>query len=222
MAIDVGPNVSAGVCAVPPSPQYAGHYSFASASASSITSPLRVTCFAVTISPDGRSTSAIRLHDGNVTIACHGSAGAPPLFGHRFVRPSSPAVLRGRKTASCGADCNGAAPGQCGWTRSRPFPDGIEMSTVGLLYWAANCPASSVDGSTSVRSHEPRFAVTSRQPSVVAEICSGSVPSGARPKPPVDLLSSSSFQLSPSITDRSPLALLGTNAKVRFSFETAG
>ena len=40
---------------------------------------------------------------------------------------------------------------------------------------------SSADGSTIVRSHEPRFAVISRQPSVVDEICSGSEPTGTRP-----------------------------------------
>ena len=55
-------------------------------------------------------------------------------------------------------------------------------------YSASNTPDSSVDGSTSVRSHEPRFALISRQPSLLAEICSGSEPSGTRPKPPVDLL----------------------------------
>src|SRR5678810_770085 len=37
----------------------------------------------VTILPDGRSISAIRSHEGNVTIARHGSEGVPPSFGQR-------------------------------------------------------------------------------------------------------------------------------------------
>src|SRR5262245_49924873 len=96
-----------------------------------------------------------------------------------------------------------------------PLPGGTLMATLSVLNSVANLDASSVEGLTTVRSHAPRLALTSRQPSLLVEICSGSLPSTARPKPPVALSRSTSFQLSPSITDRSPLALLGTKAYVR-------
>src|SRR3954471_14271584 len=52
------------------------------------------------MSPDGRSISATRSHEGNVTRARHGSVGEAPLVGQRFASSLSPDVLRGRKTAS--------------------------------------------------------------------------------------------------------------------------
>src|SRR5262245_57781706 len=103
-----------------------------------------------------------------------------------------------------------------------PLPIGTLMLTVSLLNSAANLDASSVEGLTIVRSHAPRFALTRRQPSALLEICSGSAPSGARPKPPVALSRSTIFQLSASITDMSPLALLGTNANVRDEIAAPG
>src|SRR5512138_1041713 len=103
-----------------------------------------------------------------------------------------------------------------------PLPAGTLMVTVSLLNSVANLDASSVDGLTTVRSHAPRFALTRRQPSLLLEICSGKAPSGARPNPPVALSRSTSFQLSPSITDMSPLALLGTNANMRDEIAAPG
>src|SRR4029078_8078526 len=121
--------------------------------------------------PDGRSISATRSQDGNVTTARHGSVGALPSVGQRFAAwvgfSSSFVVLRGKKTASCGAARRGVPVPSPNWglIRCTPLPDGIDTSTVALLYCEANVLASSADGSTSVRSHEPRFAVTNPQPS---------------------------------------------------------
>jgi len=180
------------------------------ASTSSMTSFVFTTFFDAMILPVGKSMSAIRSHDGNVT-----SAGQDVVWEHRLASPLRPAMLRGRNTASYGAARRKVPSPRSGRTSCRPCPGGSATVTVGLLYCAASVGASSVDGSTSVKSHEPRFALTRRQPSVLEEICSGSEPSGTRPKPAVDLFRSTSFQLSASITVRSPLALLGTNAKVR-------
>ena len=84
--------------------------------------------------------------------------------------------------------------------------------TVLALIWRPTVDASSADGSTSVRSQEPRFALTSRQPSSLTEICSGDGADRRAAMHRLDGSRSTMRQWSASSTDSSPLALLGRNA----------
>src|SRR6187200_664998 len=88
------------------------------------------------------------------------------------------AAACGRKATSWGATCNWRPEGVVGTTRDATAPGSVEGTVV-----VPKAPASRRWGSTTVRSHDPRLAVATRQPSWLAAITSGNGPTGSMLKP---------------------------------------
>ncbi len=140
---------------------------------------------------------------------------------HRFCVPAIAEVSCGRNMISWGLSRSGLPVVPPRTTTSCVTVDGPVDATV-TFPSAASVGLINVPTSTSVRSHEPRLAVTTRQPSLLADICSGCTPSGATLVSGLARSRSTTFELLRSITDSSPRALLATNANVRRVMSNGG
>ena len=159
------------------------------------------------IVPDGMSSNATRSHDGKVTTA--GQDGTKS--GGDCQAWHSPGAVPGggsKKTISLGAALSRLPELVFGATRDTGLPGPV---------WGAADPnneASRRDGSTSPKSQELRFAVTTRHPSGLAASVSGMDPTGTMLKPNTPGSRSMRRPMSMSTAAISPRAVLVTNAKV--------